>query len=315
MKTFHPPIRRTPAYPATAIPAVRPDGAAPDGQADAAFPLADEAIATHVRATLAAADPLAGVAHRAAAVAGTRRVALVARREAIVAGLPLAIEAFRLADPALQLAPRCAEGAAVRAGEVVLQVTGAARAILDGQAAARRELDGLSALASLTAQAIAACPGLVVTTAPANLLGPEARRLARYAVRCGGGMDPLDGRPQVRVTLADRALARDGTAGIVARTRTLAPPEAVIAVECATLDDVDAALEAAADLVVLDAMPPDTMAQAVIRARGRAASEAVADASLEAVCALAATGVTRVALGVPSRPPAVFDLVVQRDDA
>jgi nicotinate-nucleotide pyrophosphorylase (carboxylating) len=225
---------------------------------------------------------------------------LVARAPGRLAGLPVALAAFRILDPSLALAARAADGEDMAAGAVLATVRGAARSILSAERTALNFLGHLSGIATATRD-------LVAAVAPAAAQGarvvctrkttPGLRALEKYAVRAGGGGNHRFGLDDA-VLIKDnhRALA-GGLRPAVERARRGAGHLVKIEVEVDSLAELDEALALGVDVVLLDNMPLDVLAEAVRRARGRALTEASGGIRPATAAAIAATGVDLLSVG------------------
>lgn len=242
------------------------------------------------------------------------RAALVARREGVIAGTPLAAEAFRLLDDRVAARVDREDGARVRAGDVVLYLNGHARGLLSAERVALNFLQRLSGVATLTARFVEAVQGTGARILDTRKTTPGWRRLEKYAVRCGGGENH---RFDLRsgVLIKDNHLAAIGgdVALAVERARAIAAPGTIVQVECDTLAQVEAALAAGADSVLLDNMPLDVLREATARCRDRAITEASGGVTLDTVRAIAECGVDRVSVGALTHSAPALDLALDFD--
>ena len=198
------------------------------------------------------------------------------------------------------------------AGEVLLTATGATRALLTGERTALNLLGHLSGVATLTRRWVDAIEGSGAAIRDTRKTTPGLRALEKYAVRCGGGVNH-------RMSLSDAALIKDnhvlaagGVAQAFAAVRT-AFPELPVEVECDTLDQVREAVEAGADLVLLDNMSLDDLRAAVafVRASGvKCRLEASGGLTLSDAAKVAATGVDFLAVGALTHSAPVLDIGV-----
>ncbi len=279
------------------------------------FPLTDAEAEALVRAALEEDAAFHDVTTIATVLSDRHvRAAIVARRAGVVAGLPLACEAFRLLDPRITARVERVDGSAVQAGDVVLFLNGHARGLLSAERVALNFLQRLSGVASLTARYVAAVAGTRARILDTRKTTPGWRVLEKYAVRCGGGENHrLDLRSGVLIK--DNHLAAvGGDVGLaVERTRAIAASGTMIQVECDTLAQVDAALAAGADSVLLDNMSLDMLRDAVARCAGRAITEASGGVSLETVRAIAECGVERISVGALTHSAPALDLALDFD--
>jgi nicotinate-nucleotide pyrophosphorylase (carboxylating) len=317
MSAFHPPLRPTPSSGALAITprTLTPLGVrAVDVQARP-FPLTDAEVTGQVRAALEEDQAFNDVS-TAATVVSTRHVrsAIVARGGGVIAGVSLAVEAFRQLDSAVSIRVEAYDGTRVKAGDVVMHITGHARGMLSAERTALNYLQHLSGIATLTSRFVDAVAGTSAQILDTRKTTPGWRALEKYAVRTGGGtnhrMDLRSG-----VLIKDNHLAAIGgdIAMAVSRARGLAVSGTAIEVECDTLEQVDAAIAAGADGVLLDNMSLEQLREAVNRCRGRVITEASGGVTLDSVRGIADTGVDRISVGALTHSAPAFDLGLDFD--
>jgi nicotinate-nucleotide pyrophosphorylase (carboxylating) len=237
------------------------------------------------------------------------RGAIVARQPGVVAGLPLAIEAFRQMDPKIVARVDAPDGTRVAEGDWVLFLSGNARALLSAERVALNFMQRLSGIATLTARYVDAVAGTRAKILDTRKTTPGLRRLEKYAVRAGGGVNHrMD--LSTAVLIKDNHLAAvDGDVAVaVKRAREVAPPGAKVEVECDRLAQVEAALDAGADVIMLDNMTPDAMRECVAVANGRAILEASGGVRLDTVRAIAETGVDWISVGALTHSAQALDL-------
>jgi len=230
--------------------------------------------------------------------------ALVAREPLVVAGLWLAGLFFRALDPEARFAPALAEGDEAPAGAVLARVSGRARALLAAERSALNTLQHLSGIATLTRRHVEAIAGTGAILLDTRKTLPGLRHLEKWAVRMGGGMNH-------RMGLFDRPMVKDnhiaaagGIAGAVAACRAAGLSDIIVEVD--RLDQIEEALSAGADWLLLDNMDPAQLRAAVARVAGRVPTEASGGVTLETIRAVAETGVTYVSVGrITQSAPAV----------
>ncbi|GAA3856174.1 carboxylating nicotinate-nucleotide diphosphorylase [Tessaracoccus defluvii] len=241
---------------------------------------------------------------------GTARV--VAREAGVIAGIPVALEVLRQVSESLGvevaatvLAP---DGTRVAPGGAVLEITGPLRCLLTAERTLLNYLGQLSGVATATARWVDAIAGTGAAVRDSRKTVPGMRTLQKYAVVCGGGRNH-------RMALGDAALIKDNhvaAAGSVAaafRAVRAAAPEVTVEVECDTLDQVDEAVGAGADLVLLDNFTVADTARAVRRCRAAGVrTEASGGLTLALAAAVAATGVDFLAVGALTHSAPVLDL-------
>lgn len=225
------------------------------------------------------------------------RAVFRAKQPGVIAGLPMADRVFRKLDPASRFDAKAKDGDRVAAGTEIAEVQAGRRALLTGERVALNMMQRMSGVATLAARYVDAVAGLPVTILDTRKTAPGLRVLDKYAVRIGGASNH-------RLTLSDLAMVKDNhirlAGGIwpaVRKIRTRAPKDLRIEVECANLDQVREALDAGADIIMLDNMPPGIMKQAVQVVAGRAQVEASGSIDLDSVRAVAETGVNLISVG------------------
>jgi nicotinate-nucleotide pyrophosphorylase (carboxylating) len=220
------------------------------------------------------------------------RATLVARGTGTIAGVPLALEAFRQLDPKATLRVEREDGIHVSKGDPVVFVTGHARGLLGAERVALNFMQRLSGIATLTAKFVAAVAGTNAKILDTRKTTPGWRRLEKYAVRAGGGLNH-------RMDLADAILIKDNhlaacdndIALAVRRVRDMVPEGKKIEVECERPEQVQVAVDAGVDVVLLDNMSLEDLRESVRIAAGRARTEASGGVNLSTVRGIAETGV------------------------
>src|SRR4029079_4869400 len=239
---------------------------------------------------------------------------LVAREAGVICGVPLALEAFRILDAKASIRVEHEDAARVKAGEPVLFVTGHARGLLSSERVALNYLQRLSGIASITARYVDAVKGTKAKILDTRKTTPGWRTLEKYAVRAGGGtnhrMDLSSG-----VLVKDNhiaALDRD-TAMAASRHRATAHPGVKIEVDCDRPEQVERAVAAGADVIMLDNMTPDLMHECVRLVNGRAILEASGGVTLPTVRRIADTGVDWISVGALTHSAPSMDLALDFD--
>ncbi len=238
---------------------------------------------------------------------------LLAKEKLVVCGLPLVPQVFsRLGPVGCELL--AAEGQVVPAGDVVATVEGSARALLAGERLVLNLVQHLCGIATLTRRYVERVAGTALVVRDTRKTVPGMRVLAKYAVRTGGARNH-------RMALDDAILVKDnhltlggGDFDAAVRAARQRFPDLPLEVECRTLAEVERALAAAPDLILLDNMSLDDMAAAVRLAADRVPLEASGGITLEQLTAVAATGVRYVAIGTltHSAPAADLSLKLER---
>jgi len=242
----------------------------------------------------------------------TARAALRAREPLVVAGLDFAEVAFREISPAVKIERLAKDGQHVNSGEIVLKISGPARALLSAERVALNFVQRLSGVATLTAQFVDAIKGTPVQILDTRKTTPGWRRLEKYAVACGGGKNH-------RIGLFDMVLIKDNhlvalrneppnaIAAAVQRARTIFP-QLKIEVEADTLEQAEQAADAGADIILLDNMNPVQLRLAVQKIRGRSKTEASGGVNLASVQTIAKTGVNFISIGALTHSARAVDL-------
>jgi len=276
------------------------------------FPLKQDALTESVRSALDEDGAFDDVTTIATVVSDRRsRGTLVARENGVVCGVPLALEAFRLLDPKVSIRVDHEDGMRVRAGDPVLFVTGHARGLLSSERVALNYMQRLSGIATLTSRYVEAVKGTKAKILDTRKTTPGWRTLEKYAVRAGGGTNHRMNL-STGVLIKDNHLAAvDGDIGIaVSRARAIAAAGVKIEVECDRPEQVVRAVEAGADVIMLDNMTPDLMHECVRLVDGRAVLEASGGVNLTTVRRFAETGVDWISVGALTHSAPSMDLAL-----
>lgn len=232
---------------------------------------------------------------------------LVARASGVIAGSAVAAAVFDRASQGRVRSTWLADGAGVAPGDVVVSATGPVRDLLLAERTALNLLCHLSGVATLTRCWVDALGDSTTRVRDTRKTTPGLRRLEKYAVRCGGGVNH-------RMSLSDAALVKDnhvvaagGVAEAFERVRR-AFPGIPVEVEVDSLEQLDEVLLAGADLILLDNFTPDQMREAVARSRGRAALEASGGLTLDVAEEVGRTGVDYVAVGALTHSSPILDV-------
>jgi len=233
---------------------------------------------------------------------------IVAKAAGIIAGLPVAQRVFYHLDPAVEFRPVVGEGAAVRAGETVARLFGRAHPILTGERVALNFLQHLSGIATHTARFVALVQGTRARITDTRKTVPGLRVLAKYAVRVGGGHNHRLGLYDAVLIKENHAAAAGGIAAAVARARGFAPHTMRIEVEVRDMREVEEALAAGADILLLDNLTAEQIRPIVEHIGARALTEASGGITEENVVAIAAAGVDIISVGALTHSVPALDL-------
>jgi nicotinate-nucleotide pyrophosphorylase (carboxylating) len=273
-------------------------------------PLALEIYRDLVRRALAEDVGTGDVTTAGTIVPGQRAIGtLLVKSRCVLAGLDIAAETFRQLDPGVRFTTFTRDGDRCDAGTVAAQVRGLAAPMLTAERTALNFVQRLSGIATLTRRFVDATAG-GITVLDTRKTTPTLRALEKYAVRAGGGVNHRDG-------LADGILIKDnhirlagGVPQAVARMKA-AGATMPVEVEAQSLADVDAAIAAGADIILLDNLPLDAVREAVRRIAGRARTEISGGVTLERIADLAGTGADSVSIGALTHSAPAADLSLE----
>ena len=237
---------------------------------------------------------------------------MAAREPLVLAGIALAEAAFRQLAPEVKITRKVEDGQHVAGDATLMTVSGPARALLSAERVALNFVQRLSGVATLTAQFVQAIHGTRTQILDTRKTTPGSRRLEKYAVTCGGGRNYRIGLYDM-VLIKDNhlaALSRESSDPIrVAVERARAQyPQLKVEVEADTLEQVDQALQAKADLILLDNMNPVQLRLAVQKCKGRVQTEASGGINLANVRAVAESGVDFISVGALTHSARAVDI-------
>ncbi len=240
-----------------------------------------------------------------------QRCTMVARRAGVIAGIPLARESFRQRDPRASVRSTVKDGQRVDAGTPVLFITGHVRGLLSAERVALNFMQRLSGVATLTHEFVDAVAGTNARILDTRKTTPGWRRLEKYAVRAGGGLNHRMDLGAAVLIKDNHLAALDGDVSMaVSRAREVAPPGTPIEVECDGVAQVERAIIAQADIIMLDNMKPSQLREAVKLIDGRAVTEASGGVSLQNVRTIAETGVDWISVGALTHSARSLDLAL-----
>ncbi len=240
------------------------------------------------------------------AVKGT--VDLIAKEDGIIAGLDVYARVFQILDEKTEISFNFKDGDAVKKGDLLGTVTGDIRVLLSGERVALNYLQRMSGIATYTKQVSKLLEGSKVTLLDTRKTTPNCRVFEKYAVRIGGGCNH-------RYNLSDGVLLKDnhiGAAGSVAKAvamaKEYAPFVRKIEIEVETMEQVKEAVEAGADIIMLDNMTPEIMKEAVELIAGRAQTECSGNITKENIAKILETGVDFVSSGALTHSAPILDI-------
>ena len=235
-------------------------------------------------------------------------VDLIAKEDGVIAGLDIYARVFTILDEKTEIDFHCKDGDEVKKGELMATVTGDIRVLLSGERVALNYLQRMSGIATYTRQVAKLLEGSKVTLLDTRKTTPNCRVFEKYAVRVGGGCNH-------RYNLSDGVLLKDnhiGAAGSVTKAvqmaKAYAPFVRKIEIEVETLEQVKEAVEAGADIIMLDNMTPEVMKQAVELINGRAQTECSGNITKENIQKICEIGVDFVSSGALTHSAPILDI-------
>ena len=235
-------------------------------------------------------------------------VELIAKEDGVIAGLDIYARVFTILDKKTEIDFHCKDGDEVKKGELMATVTGDIRVLLSGERVALNYLQRMSGIATYTRQVAKLLEGSKVTLLDTRKTTPNCRVFEKYAVRVGGGCNH-------RYNLSDGVLLKDnhiGAAGSVTKAiqmaKAYAPFVRKIEIEVETLEQVKEAVEAGADIIMLDNMTPEVMKQAVELINGRAQTECSGNITKENIQKIREIGVDFVSSGALTHSAPILDI-------
>jgi nicotinate-nucleotide pyrophosphorylase (carboxylating) len=279
------------------------------------FPLTKKETTAIVSAALLEDDTRHDITTAATVLSNRRaRCRLVARQTGVIAGLALASEAFEQLDPDVTIRIEHEDATRVDQGTPVMFLSGHARGLLSAERVALNFVQHLSGIATLTARYVGAVAGTGAHILDTRKTTPLLRRLEKYAVRAGGGLNHRMDLCSAVLIKDNHLAAVDGDIALaVTRARTVGPAGIKVEVECDKLDQVRAAIDAGADVIMLDNMQLMDLREAVKLVAGRAVTEASGGVTLDTVRLIAETGVDWISVGALTHSAPALDLALDFD--
>lgn len=235
-------------------------------------------------------------------------VDLIAKEDGVIAGMDIYARVFKLLDEDTEIEMFCHDGDEVREGDLMAKVTGDIRVLLSGERVALNYLQRMSGIATYTRSVAKLLEGSGVTLLDTRKTTPNCRVFEKYAVRVGGGCNH-------RYNLSDGVLLKDnhiGAAGSITKAiqmaKAYAPFVRKIEIETETLEQVVEAVEAGADIIMLDNMTPEVMKQAVALIDGRAQTECSGNITKENIARICEIGVDFVSSGALTHSAPILDI-------
>lgn len=232
----------------------------------------------------------------------------IAKEDGVICGLPVLVRLFEILDPAIKIDCKVDEGDVLKKGDVIADIKGHARSILTGERVALNLLQRMSGIATRTHEAVEEIKGTSAVIADTRKTTPGLRMLEKYAVRMGGGSNH-------RFNLADGILIKDnhivaagGITEAVRRARRMASHMLKIEVEVENFEQINEALAAGADIIMLDNMTLEDMTKAVEIIGDRALVEASGNMGDKDLASVAATGVDIISIGALTHTVRAMDI-------
>ena len=244
--------------------------------------------------------------------------AMVAREPCVVAGLPIAAAVFRVMDDGIMVQVCADEGAEVDAGTTLLEVNGSAAAILTAERVALNLVQRLSGIATITRRYVNAVAGTGASVSDTRKTTPGLRLFEKYAVHVGGGRNHRMGLHDAILIKDNHVAIAGGVALAVAAARRASGPAMPVQIEVDTLDQLADVLDLGVEAVLLDNMPPATVAEAVRRTRAHPRGrdcwiEASGGITLETIRAYAEAGVDTISVGALTHSAPSVDVALDVD--
>lgn len=250
-------------------------------------------------------------------VGGVARATVLSRESAVLCGSAWFERCFGKLDPVIAVDWRVQDGEHLSPGQRICEIEGPARALLTGERTALNFLQLLSGVASKTRRYTDAVVGTQARIVDTRKTLPGLRLAQKYAVRCGGGGNHRIGLFDAILIKENHIMAAGGIAAALSSARKIAQDSGrcqFIQVEVENSDELRQALDAGADMILLDNMSLGEMREAVVAARGKAVLEASGNVRLETVRAIAETGVDRISVGSLTKDVCALDLSMRFQD-
>ena len=243
------------------------------------------------------------------------RARVISRVPAVVCGAPWFERTFQRLDSAVHISWKARDGDQVSAGDVLCELAGSARTLLTGERTALNFLQLLSCVATATRSYVDAVAGTRASIVDTRKTLPGLRLAQKYAVRVGGGSNHRTGLYDGILIKENHIAAAGGIRAALAQARTVAPAGVWIQIEVESIAQLQEALDAGADMILLDNFDPAGMREAVRVTAGRAKLEASGGITLDNVRAIADTGVDRISIGALTKDIKAIDLSMRFEAA
>lgn len=236
------------------------------------------------------------------------RAVISVREDGIIAGMDVAAMVFTVVDPIVKFDRKAGDGDKVTAGQAIAIVEGRSRSLLSGERVALNFLQRLSGIATRTAKFVELVAGTHAAVVDTRKTTPGIRALEKYAVRVGGGRNHRFGLADGILIKDNHIIAAGGITSAVESAKKNAPHTLKLEIEVRTLEELEEAIKAGADIIMLDNMDIETMRRAVEITSGRAILEASGGVNEATIAGIAATGVDLISVGALTHSVKALDI-------
>lgn len=236
---------------------------------------------------------------------------ILAKSDMIVAGIDTVCRTFKMVDPKIDIDVKFNDGEKLKSGAIILVVRGRLRSLLEAERTALNFLQRASGIATLTSRFAAKVKNSKAKILDTRKTAPGLRLLDKAAVRAGGGFNHRMGLFDAILIKDNHIASAGGVTEAIGRAKAAAPHLARIEVEVTDLDELDEAIEARADVIMLDNMSIKKIAEAVKRIDGRALIEVSGNVSLDTAAQIARTGVDFISVGALTHSAAAADISME----
>jgi nicotinate-nucleotide pyrophosphorylase (carboxylating) len=239
---------------------------------------------------------------------------LLAKEPMILCGVNIAARVFHILDHSIDFKSNRTDGSVLETGDIIAEISGAASPLLQGERVALNLLQRMCGIATSTSQFVEAVKGTKAKVVDTRKTTPGLRQFEKYAVRIGGGRNHRTGLYDGVLIKENHIAAAGGISVAIQRAREFIPHTMKIEIETETLDQVQEALEAGADIIMLDNMNTEAMRTAVNMIAGRALVEASGGVSLATIRCIAETGVDLISVGALTHSARAMDISMLMED-
>lgn len=236
------------------------------------------------------------------------KASMTAKADGVIAGLPIAEKVFKKLDPNLIWKPLVKDGDTIEKGQMIVEMQGSFRALLTGERLALNLMQRMSGIASETAKYVAEVKHTNVQILDTRKTVPGLRTLDKYSVKIGGGTNHRIGLYDLVMIKDNHIKVAGGIAPAVEQIRKSIPNHIKVEVETTNIEEVQEALSAGADIIMLDNMSNEAMTEAVQLVNGKAKTEASGNMNLERLKGVAETGVDFISIGALTHSVKALDI-------